>query len=94
MGKSAFFDQVKHVLGIAAPGYARRSPDNIRLDSALIEADEARQGSNVLPLEHDRVQYYQDRAAHPTSTFDQPLQDQYNFIQQFHSRRLTILERD
>lgn len=51
--KSAFFDQGRNILGrvMYASGYGRRSQRNGRLDWALIEVYQARQGENRLPQE-------------------------------------------
>lgn len=58
----------------------RRTADNMRLDWALIDVAEHRQGSNRLPAEEVWQQHFEDIAAHPHRTFGIPLQDQYSFI--------------
>ncbi|CAG7563490.1 unnamed protein product [Fusarium equiseti] len=71
--KCTSFDQGKLVFSklFAASGYTHGSSDIPRPVSALIEVDEARQGSNIVPSGQVRVQCYQDGAAYPTLTFDQ-----------------------
>ncbi|KAF5702036.1 hypothetical protein FMUND_13654 [Fusarium mundagurra] len=77
--KIDFFDQDKHLLGplIAASGYGRRSTNNHRLDWALIEVPEHRQGSNCLPPKGEWTKYYHHRLYRPDpKTYGQPLKSQ------------------
>ncbi|KAG9508200.1 hypothetical protein J7337_001763 [Fusarium musae] len=77
--KVDFFDQDKQLLGplIAASGYGRRSTKNHRLDWALIEVPEHRQGSNCLPLKREWMKYPHHRLYRPDpKTYGQPLKNQ------------------
>jgi hypothetical protein len=77
--KIDFFDQNKQLLGplIAASGYGRRSPNNHRLDWALIEVPEHRQGSNCLPTKGQWTTYHHHRFYRPNpQTYGQPLKTQ------------------
>ncbi|KAG4264933.1 hypothetical protein FPRO04_10112 [Fusarium proliferatum] len=77
--KVDFFDQDKQVLGplLAASGYGRRTTNNHRLDWALIEVPEHRQGSNCLPFKREWVKCYHHPLCRPhAKTYGQPLKDQ------------------
>ncbi|KAH6958241.1 hypothetical protein DER45DRAFT_214387 [Fusarium avenaceum] len=80
--KLEFFNNGKQTLGrvYAASGFMRRTADNMRLDWALIDIDEHRQGFNRLPAEEVWKEHFQDPTAHPYRTFGITLQDQSSFI--------------
>ncbi|KAF4498924.1 hypothetical protein FAGAP_4937 [Fusarium agapanthi] len=93
--KIDFFDQNKQLLGplIAASGYGRRSTNNHRLDWALIEVPEHRQGSNCLPPEGEWTKYYHHRFYRPhPRTYGQPLKNQGQSMLP-HENRLSNLPR-
>jgi hypothetical protein len=76
--KIAFFDEGKNVLGNvwASSGYKRRSPDNQRLDWALISVRSDRQGENRLPLQAEWAATYHPEDWPNFSTFGNMLQPQ------------------
>ncbi|KAF5571550.1 hypothetical protein FPHYL_297 [Fusarium phyllophilum] len=77
--KIDFFEQNNQALGhlIAASGYGRRSVNNHRLDWALIQIPEHRQGSNCLPPKREWIKYYHHRLYRPhAKTYGQPLKAQ------------------
>ncbi|SPN96495.1 uncharacterized protein DNG_00023 [Cephalotrichum gorgonifer] len=59
-GKIAFFDGEKHVLGAiwAASGLGQRTKDNQRLDWALLDVIQDRQGGNKLPTYASWIEKY------------------------------------
>ncbi|XEV05221.1 hypothetical protein FSHL1_010508 [Fusarium sambucinum] len=79
--KIDFFDANKHILGtlFAASGYARRASagnHKMRLDWALIEVAEHRQGQNRLPPRSVWFDHHPSDASHPDSaTYGQTLKD-------------------
>nr|CEG05715.1 unnamed protein product [Fusarium clavum] len=92
--KYAFFDQGKDVLGrlFAASGYAHKFRDNMRFDSVLIEADETRQGPNILPSGQVEAQHYQDGVAHPPRHLNDLSKIRSTSLAQVQPGRLTSLE--
>ncbi|PCD46356.1 hypothetical protein AU210_001763 [Fusarium oxysporum f. sp. radicis-cucumerinum] len=77
--KTDFFNQNNQALGplIAASGYGRRSVNNHRLDWALIQVPEHRQGSNRLPQKGEWTKYNHHSLYRPNAkTYGQPLKTQ------------------
>lgn len=81
--KLKFFDDNKQVLGelYAASGFRRRSPNNRRLDWALLKLDASRQGSNRLPNREVWTPQLPLISSQPFKTFGMILKDQSRSIE-------------
>lgn len=81
--KLQFFDDNKQVLGdlYAASGFGRTSPNNRRMDWALLKLDASRQASNRLPDRKVWTSQFPYPDAHPFMTFGELLKDQSQSIE-------------